>query len=147
MYEDWGEFFDHVPPACAALAEWLWTPPELREDDEKTLKAWCEKHGHSTSWAARTQSEPEFMRLMKTKGESFGFSQAHMNAVWGNYYRLASNGNDFRAARNFLIDTHQIKPDAPAEPDPDADGAPTEDELVARHLALLAASKQEENQP
>lgn len=132
MYEDWGETFDHVPPAAAAFAEWYLTAPEDREADEKTMTAWCFKNGHSRAWGANLQTEPEFQRFIGAKAEAMGFTQLHIRAVWENYYRLAASSSDFRAARNFLMDTQQIKP-AGAGFDQEDDGdLPDEQELLDR---------------
>lgn len=136
MYEDWGATFDHVPPACQALADWIMTPPDLREEDEGTLAGWCRKYGHSTSWAGRVQLEPEFQRLMAAKAEGMGFNVAHFRAVWENYYRLAANGSDFRAARNFLIDTKQIVTN-PVETEDDGADEVNPEELKARHREIV----------
>ena len=136
MYEDWGPDFESVPPAVMQFLDWYLTPAELREDDERTLKGWCTKNGHSTNWASNLQREPEFDRLFSSRFEAIGFGQAHFYAVWQNYYRAAATSPDFRAARNFLVDMKQILTDAPLA---EADGAPSNEELVARHRDLVLA--------
>ena len=141
MYENWGETFDHVPPAVAAFAEWYLTLPEEREDDEKTASAWASKYGHSKSWVAGVQREPEWQRFIAAKSEAMGFTKLHFQAVWENYFRQAANSNDFRAARNFLLDTGQIQPAGIGVADPDAAAGdePPDEELERRHREKVRA--------
>jgi len=137
LYADFGVDFEHVPPAVMHFLEWQLTPLEMREDDEKSASAWCAKYDHSKDWAVKLQNEPEYRRLFDSRCDGMGFTMAHYQTVWANYYRQAATGPDSRATRNFLIDMRQIVPDAPIADE--ADGAPSPEELKARHRDLVLA--------
>lgn len=62
----------HVDKEWARILDWDTTPQDLRKDDEKTLKAFCEKHNTKPLRVNRIRQEETYLRARRQMAQDRG---------------------------------------------------------------------------